>query len=808
MSALLRDLCLAARSLARSPGFTLVASLSLALGIGVNAVVFSVVNALLFQPLPVADPSALVRLGSTTRGDGFGPFSLPEYRDLSSQLSSVSGVAAFHPNSITLNPGGAPGTEWMELVSANYFGVLGVAPALGRDFGPGDDQAPGQSAVTIVSDRLWRTRLGSRPDVVGATVQINGSAFTVVGVAPPGFRGAFSGFGIDLWIPVMMHGTVLPAGGSLDRRDDRFLMLLGRRRPGVDFAAVRTEAAVVAGRIRAAEPGLYRDYGIATADAGGVHPFVAGLVTSFLAMLQGFVGLVLLIAASNVANLFLARASQRRRELAVRSAIGAGRLALVRTVVAEALWIAALGAGLAVAATAVSGRLLGSRSLPVGVPLHLEFGLDGRVFGFTVLVGIVAVVAIGLAPALRFSRPAVLGDQHATGATAGRARLGGRAALIGLQVATATVLLIGADLLVQSLANSRNADPGFDSSDIAVLQAAPETLHYDESRVRRLWSELRSAAAALPGVRRTALALFIPLGDRGDQVSVTLPDAADRHVTQPYNVVAPGYFEVLAIPLVAGRDFDPTDRAGSPEVAIVSESAARRYFGDASPVGRTLTVTDRTRDRAVSVIGVARDVKHGSLADRPRPLLYLPFSQWYRPDMVLHAETGGDPAAMVGPLAAMARALEPDLAVTARTMAEATSFSLIPLRIAGTVLAVAGGIGFLLAVIGVFGVVAFAVSQRTREIGSRLALGAERGRVVGAVMRDGLRPTAIGVVIGLLAAVALGRVLTGLLVGVSALNPESVLLIPALLVGAGLVAAYLPGRRAARVDPAVVLRND
>jgi putative ABC transport system permease protein len=273
-------------------------------------------------------------------------------------------------------------------------------------------------------------------------------------------------------------------------------------------------------------------------------------------------------------------------------------------------------------------------------------------------------------------------------------------------------------------------------------------------------------------------------------------------------VVAPGYFEVLAIPLVAGRDFDPTDRAGSPEVAIVSESAARRYFGDASPVGRTLTVTDRTRDRAVSVIGVARDVKHGSLADRPRPLLYLPFSQWYRPDMVLHAETGGDPAAMVGPLAAMARALEPDLAVTARTMAEATSFSLIPLRIAGTVLAVAGGIGFLLAVIGVFGVVAFAVSQRTREIGIRLALGAERGRVVGAVMRDGLRPTAIGVVIGLLAAVALGRVLTGLLVGVSALNPESVLLIPALLVGAGLVAAYLPGRRAARVDPAVVLRND
>src|ERR1043166_4767359 len=442
MPGLLRDLSHASRRLRRTPGFTLTAAASLALAIGANAVIFGIVNGLLFKPLPVAAPGQLVRLGVTHGGEGFGPFSYREYRTLRDGVGSLAGLVAHQFNGVPLTVGQEPRTEWMELVSGNYFDVLGVRPRLGRGFLPAEDLTPGSAPVAVISDALWRRRFASDPAAIGRSIKVNGEAFSIVGIAPPAFRGTFAGFGVDLWIPTMMQARALPNSGSLDRPTDRFLMLLGRRKAGTSPAQVEAEARLIAGRLAGSDTVNYRGYGIRVGAAGGVHPFIADRLTAFLALLQVIVALVLLIACANLLNLLLARAASRRREFAVRAALGAGRLGLARHLLLETLLVALLGGAVGLVLSAWLARVLAAVRLPVGIPVSLDFRIDLRVTLFTLAVTLLTALLAGVLPAWRTSRPSVLGDLRVAGATSDRSRSRLRSTLVSVQLAIACVLLV------------------------------------------------------------------------------------------------------------------------------------------------------------------------------------------------------------------------------------------------------------------------------------------------------------------------------------------------------------------------------
>ncbi|MEJ7810730.1 MAG: ABC transporter permease [Gemmatimonadaceae bacterium] len=808
IAALSHDLRVALRTLGRSPLFAAVSVLSLAVGIGANVAVFGLVNALLVRPLPAVAAGRLVRVGRTTRDVRFGTVSFAEYRELRDGVSAAADLVAHYPSSAIVTVRGEPRAVWLEVVSANYFSMLGVRPARGRGFVTDDDRASNPSPVVVISDALWRRRFGGEPAAVGG-VRINGRDFTVVGVAPPDFRGTFAGFQIDAWVPVAMQPVAAPGVGSLTRREDRFLMMLGRLRPGVTDDRARATLDAWAQRLRLAQQDTTQGVRLEVAAASGVHPFIAGIVTAFLGLLQSIVALVLLIACVNLANVLLVRASARRRELAVRAALGATRWQLARLVLAESLVIAAAGGALGLVLAAGLGGVVQRLDLPVGIPLGLTLSLDGRVIAVALALVLVTAVAFGAAPALAASRADAFVDLRTAGATADRRRSRLRGVLVGAQVAVATVLLAGSGLLLRSLQQSAALDPGFDPAGVQLVSASPELLGYDETRGRALWDEIVTRATRVPGVRAATLALFVPLGSRGDLLPMAPVGAQGNPELLSYNIVRPGYFEALRIPLVAGRDFRPADDARAPDVVVVSAAMARRFFGRETALGRSIRVVDRAgHERRAEVIGIARTIKVRFVGEPPRPIAYFPFGQRYRPDMVLHVRAGAGSAAVTRQVAEAIRALEPDLAVDVESMSRATAFSLIPLRVAGSVLGFSGLVGLFLAALGVFGLVAYAVSLRAREIGIRVALGAPRAAVTRLVAAQGMRPVLAGLVLGLGVALGAGRLLRSLLVGIDTSDPVTLLVVAAVLLGSAAAALIVPVRRALRVDPAQVLRAE
>jgi predicted permease len=810
MAGVLQDLRMGVRTLGRAPGFTAVAVLSLALGIGANATVFSLVNAVLLRPLPVAQPDALVRVGLTRNGEGFFPFSYPEYLEIRDGAADFLGVIGHHPNNAILDTDGEAAETMIEIVSGNYFDVLGVRPTLGRAFVAQEDRTPGTHPVMVISHALWRSRFGGDPGVLGSPVRLNGREFTVVGVAPPEFRGTFTGLRIDLWVPVMMQEAALPDEPRIAQHDYRFLMLLGRLRPGVH----REDAA---DRLASVASGLEGEgAGISLAPAGGVHPLLGGFVRGFLLLLMAIVGLVLLIACANVANLTLARGTARRREIGVRLALGAGRGRVVRQLLVESLLLAGAGAlaGLAVAWWAA--RWFAALRPPVGVPIGLDTGIDGRVLATTAAVAVMAAVAFGLVPALRSSDldlSTSMREGERRGAWPGSL---GRNGLVVVQVAVSALLLVGAALLIQTLIRSRSADPGFDPRNVLVASLEPGRLGYPEQRVRALWRDVREDIERLPGVRGTSLALFAPLGDRADQLPVTRaedPPPAEGAATQrsflAYNYVSPGYFQTMGIALLEGRDFALTDGPEAMGVAIVNQALAGRFWPGGSALGRQVRVSDREgRHRNLEVVAVARDIKYRTLAEGPRPFLYLPFAQWYRPDMLIHVRTAAGAPALIHAVRDAVRRADPTLAPTVTTLEDEMAFSLVPARVAGAVLTGAGSIGLLLATIGIFGVVSYSVERRGREIGIRMAVGARATQVRRMVVAQALKLAAAGAAVGLGLAVGAARLLRGLLVGVGPNDPATFATIALLFLAVAAAASYLPARRASRADPAAVLRSE
>lgn len=806
------DLRHALRQLARSPGFTAVVVLTLSIGIGANTAIFSVVNELLLRPPPhVVEPERVVTLWTSDfSGPLYGASSYPDYETFREQRDVMAEVAAFG-----LVPGNLIESDEttrlaLEEVSGTYFDVLGVRAALGRMLVAADDG----TAAIVLGNALWRDRFGADAAIVGRTVRINTGAFTVVGVAPEGFIGSLRVFGgVDAWVPLE---SVSAAGGEGRRavRGSRRWLLLGRLQPGVSLDAARARFAVVANQLLAAYPDEWRGVSargrsitILPESESRVPPELGrGAFIGFLGLLSAGVALVLLICCVNVANLLLARGAARVREIAIRVSLGSSRARLVRQLMTESAVLAALGCAGAVLATYAATRLLAQWRPPGDLALNAE--VDWRVAVFAFAAALVSAVLFGLAPALNVTR---LGTSAALkdGTLASNRRGGLRDALIVAQVSVSLVLLVGAGLFLRSLQQAATVDPGFDADNVAVASFDLRTQGYDETRARAFFAELVDRVAALPQVSAVTLAQKVPLsGDAGRRRAVVegYEPRPGEDMEFHNNVVGPSYFEVMRVPLVSGRAFTADDRAGAPQVAVVNETFAARYWPGENPVGKRLAFFGQVAN--VEIVGVARDGKYERLTEAPRPYIYRPFLQQYE-DMTLHVRVTRDADAFLPILRGEIRALDRQLPVLRlASMRAETAFATFPQRVAASLLGACAALALLLAALGLYGVVAYAVSQRTREIGIRIALGAPRHAVVRMALERSMKVVAIGLAVGLVLSLGAGRAIERFIGDVSAADPAALVAGPLVMLVCAFVASWLPARRAARVDPMKALREE
>ncbi|HEX6322841.1 MAG TPA: ABC transporter permease [Vicinamibacterales bacterium] len=802
------DIRHALRSLTQRPGFTAAIVLTLGLAIGANATIFSWIDAVALNPLPGvprASDLVAVRFATATRSDL--SFSYPNYRDVrDSRPAGLTGIAVFDMMPVSLRVDATPERAWAEVASGNLFEVLQVPAALGRTLLPADEAGAGQSFVTVISDRLWRRRFASDPQVVGRDVGINGHSFTIVGVAPPEFRGAMSGLSMDLWVPVTMH-PVLSGRSLLESRGSGWLQSIARRVPGDAGDEAEASLRVVADRLAA-------DHATNAGRTLRVKPLsdegVGSVLGPVLAVVMGLVGLVLLIACANVSGLLLARAVSRSHEVAIRTALGASRLRLARQMFVESFVLAVLGglAGVAIATWTAGG--LDALLPPLPYPVLIGAGVNPRVLLFSAAVVVGATMLFGLAPALQGSRvqlQSTLRGSRSGTTTQGRARL--RRALVVGQVAMAMVLLISAGLFVRTLGNAYQVDPGFSERNAVLASFDLSSAGFDAARGQAFYDELLARAEALPGVRRASLSTLVPLSIGGGSDTSPAIDGyvpgENEEVTVYYGMVAAGYFETLGIDIVAGRAIDARDREGRAPVAVINETMARRYWHGRDPVGGRL----RAGEEWTTVVGVARDGKYGSLSEPALSVMYFPIQQIYRADPVLLVSTRGAAAPLMPDVRRMVAGLAPDLALfDVRTMEEHVRMSVAIPRMAALLLALFGGLALTLAGIGLYGLVAFVVGQRTQEIGVRMALGADRRVILRSVMGQGARLAAAGLVAGGVIAAFATPLMASLLVDVSPTDILTFASTGAILLTVALVAAWIPARRAANVDPVQALRGD
>ncbi|MGH9934658.1 MAG: ABC transporter permease [Blastocatellia bacterium] len=810
-----QDLRFGVRMIFKNKVVTAVAVLSLALGIGANTAIFSLVDRLLARPLPVEEPERLVTFNKGAAPNLFDKFTYPDYADYRDRNEVFDGLVCYAETALNLSERGRTERVHGLRVSGNYFSALRVAPAVGRGFLPEEERAPDAHPVTVLSYGLWQRRFGADPAVVGSRLMLNGQNHTVVGVAPAEFTGTIRGAAPDLYVPIMPE----------DNRHKYWLLLMGRLKPGVSREQAQAAMNVLGPQIARFYPrpdGSPRvEPPFLLEDGSQGHTYLLLKLSFPLKLLMGIVALVLLIACANVANLLLARASARRKEIAIRMAIGAGRGRLVRQLLTESLLLAALGGGVGLWLAGPIGKLLASFTPPIGrgysTPLSLEGGLDARVLVFTFCLSLLSGVVFGLAPALGASRTglvAALKDGADTGA--GRRRFNPRKLLVVAQVALSFLVLIGAGLCVRSLQRLQAIDAGFDPARTLVMSLDPGLSGYDETRGQIFYQQVVERVTGLPGVESASLAQLTPLSDD----LLTRRTAVEGYEPQPgenmsffYNVVGPRYFATLRTPLVSGRDFTPRDRAGAPQVVIINETLARRYFPNGDALGKRLIFGAYRGSpiplQRLEIVGVVKDSKYLDLTKETGRMMFLPLAQSYRPEMRLHARTAQDPTAMAAAIRREAQKLDASLPIyNIKTLEEQKDRSLYTARLAATLLSVFGGLALLLASVGLYGVMAYAVSQRRREIGVRLALGARQRDVFRLVIKEGMTLVAAGVALGLAGAIAGTRLLTAFLYGVEPTDAATFIGVALLLAVVALLANYLPARRAARTDPMQALRAE
>jgi putative ABC transport system permease protein len=810
MSAALHDLRHALRGLARSPGFAVVSILTLAIGIGANTTVYRWIEGLVVEPLPAVPEQGriLVASGQSRGGEGRS-VSVPDYRDLArSRLPLAVTVFAMQPMSLT--GGERPELVWGSLVSGNFFDVLQVRAEVGRTFRPEEDTAPGAHPVVVLADRFWRRRFQADPGIVGRTIQLDRQPFTVIGVAARGFLGGAVGLSFDLWVPLAMQRQVSPGGDRLNQRGIRWLTALARLPPGVTAAAAQAALDALFAQLGRTFPDSDDGYRLVLHHFWNAPSGASSFLLPVLAVLAVMVGLILLIACANVANLLLVRALGRRREIAVRLALGAGRGRLLRQLLTESLVLAAFAGGLGLLIALWATHLLVALVPPTDAPVGPTFALDARLFGFVALISLATAGLCSLAPAFQLASPALVTALRAAGAAVaggGKGRL--RSALVVLQIAVSAVLLTTAGLFVRSLGHAADVDPGFAARDVLLAAFDLYPNGYDEERGKSFFRQLLERVRALPGVESATLASEVPL-DFGGANSTRLriegyQPGPQEEVVVDYNLVGPYYLRTMGIPAVAGRDFTRRDDSGAVGAMIVNETMARRYWAGRDPVGARV----HQGQSEYVVVGVARDGKYQQLSEPPRPFFYLSLLQAYRSSVVVHARTRGDAAALAPALRATLRALDPNLPLAVvKTMREHLRIAVFLQRLAASFLGTFGLLALLLATVGLYSVIRYAVSQRTRELGVRVALGARPGDLVRMVVGQGMVLAGIGLALGVAVALGTTHLLASQLLGVSATDPAVFLAVAALLAAVAAFACYLPARGAAAVDPMVVLQAE
>jgi len=822
------------RTLARNPGFAAVAVLTLALGIGANAAIFSLMNALLLRTLPVNNPSQLVLFGEGKWGGimdelpnrSWQLFSFPFYRQVQGDSSAFSDVTAI--SSMSSAPHGTIGdsaeTEeiYAHLVSGTFFSTLGVNPILGRTFGEDDDRIPGGSPVAVASYAWWKRRFGGAPSIIGEKMSIGSTVYTIIGVTPQEFFGTSVGESPDVWIPLSMEEVLPPGWKGLNDKMFQSLYIIARRRPELSIEQAQTNVNVLfkqaALEMAGSQPAKKQLDGIQHAFIK-LTPAASGLsrlrvqFSQPLRALMAAVGLVLLIACANIANLLLARATNRQREIAVRMSMGAGRWRVIRQLLTESFTLAMLGAVLGVALASWASKLLlvmvsgGPETIPVDV------GLDSRVLVFVVLVSLATPLLFGMAPAWRAAR-VELNSSLKQGRNIAAVNSPLARALVVGQVALSLVLLVGAGLFLRTLVNLTNVDMGFDKHNVLVFGIEPASVGYKEdSRLTRLYQEIERSVSAIPGVRAASFSFFTfnqGAWSEDAWAPEESPEAkGNREVV--YNKVGRGFFSAMGLKLLSGRTFDQQDSENSPKVAVINETMARLFFPNESPLGRRFRMDgpDAKPENDRIVVGVARDAKYMALKERPWPAAYLPYSQ--EPGYLWNFEVrySGDAGSTAPAVRQVIHDVDPRLPVTgAGTLAEQVDHSVVDQRLTAQLSSFFGLVAVFLACIGIYGLMSYAVVHRTNEIGIRVALGAQQGQVLRLIMRQGLVLAASGVAVGIALALIFTRLLRSLLFGVQPFDPVTFIGVAFLLTLIALAACYLPARRAMRVDPVVALRYE
>jgi predicted permease len=809
---LVQDLRFGLRMLAKSPAFTAVAVLSLALGIGGNTAIFSLFNTMLLRPLPVERPEQIYSLSNVAENRMFPTFSYPNYKDLRDRNDLFDGLIGYRFAPLSLSHDGINERLWGYIVTGNYFEVLGVKAALGRLITTEDDRLPGAHPVTVVSYQGWQQRFGSDPGIIGKNLIVNGRSYTVIGVAEQGFFGTEVIASPEMWFPIAMQAQIEVGNNWLEKRGVENTFVQGRLKPGVSDAQAQTGLNSIMLQLEREFPDFNKGKRVILSPPGIMGGVMRGPVLGFIGLLMGVVAFVLLLACTNIANLLLARATDRRKEIAVRLALGASRFRLVWQLMTESMLLS-IGSG-------VLGLLLAFWLVnlavllkpPVDVPLMIDLHIDYRVLIFTCLISLVTGVLFGLLPALQATRvdliPA-LKDETSFGSSR-RSWL--KSSLIVLQVALSLVLLVGGGLMFRALERAQRINLGFNPENAVEASFDLRLQGYEKGRGLEFQKSLLERVRALPNVDYAGMADLVPVDLHFSRDTIFIEgEPLERANNAPRAMtsrISPGYLQSMNTRLLQGRDFTEQDDEKAPRVAIINETFARRFWPGKDPIGKRFSLGSQESTR-LQVIGVVQDGKYAGLNEAPQPYVCRPLLQAYTGTNTLVVRTDTDPQKMLAVIRSEIQQIDPQLPISsALPLAERMSLPLLPARLAASILGSFGLLALALAAIGIYGVMSYAVSRRTFEIGVRVALGAKPSDILKLTIGEGMKLALIGVVIGLSSALILTRLMKSLLFGVSATDPLTFTGVAALLIGVALLACYLPARRAMKVDPMIALRYE
>lgn len=820
-----QDIRYALRLLAKNPGFSAVAVLSLALGIGANTTIFTVVNAILLNPLPVKGLARLVQIDTidgktlvTAANATKLGMSYPNFQDYARDNQVFSQLGCFvGPLPLTWSGEPEPKQLFGQMVSANYFAILGLRPASGRFFFADEDSKPGGNNVAVVSYSLWANKFGSDPNVVGRTLTLNATPYTVIGVAPHGFKGSFTfGNAEQVWVPVSMYPRILSGFVKDNFNDRRFLTttVIGRLRDGVNLGGAEASLKTIASNLERAFPKDNASRSVALTPLADAAVGVNNRTQIVLAggLMMGVVSLVLLIACVNLANLLLAQAARREKEIGLRAALGASQGRVMRQLLTESFVLAILSGAVGLAIAYGGRAVLWSFRPPFILDGDIDLSFDSHVLFFTLSVALLTAVVIGLVPAIKSAKPNLIEvlKVGGRGGTVGWTRSPFRSLLVVTEIALALVALVGAGLFIRSMQNAQRIDPGFESKNLFVFAFDLGALHYEEGRAQQYFRTAIDRAKTSPGIESATIASNFPLG--GGLARTVFPEGQNeasgyRGTLTQLDDIAPNFFETLGIPLLLGRGFTDADRKDTKQVAIVSEAMAKQFWPNENAVGKRFHFFGEETLR--EVVGVARNTVVNVIGEEPQPLAYLPLTQDYAPAVTMQVRTKSQPQAVIAEVRSQVQSLDTNLALTnLNTIGELIDQGLWAPRMGAVLLTGFGGVALLLAVVGVYGVLSYSVNQQAREIGIRMAMGAQSGRILRLVVGQGMRLAIVGLVLGTLIALAATRVLSSLLFGVSAHDPLIFGGVSLILATAAILACYIPARRATKVDPTIALRYE